>query len=221
MKSRALQAATGRAAFGLVLGAALLAGGIGSAMAQVPSPPNCTFDHVIIGSWNAHGAPSGPGPCAGTPGFDVYVRDINNLPVPGAQIAIVFAGTGTSIRPYRNQLPGVTPRCGMHEIDANADASGHANFVARFGRWGEFPVVPVYANGVLLGNIQARSADYNDDGTVNVSDLGFFAADYLDPLAYHPRTDFDDCPSTTLGDFAFFAEQYLAAASGPVEQVCP
>jgi hypothetical protein len=208
---------------GLAAAAFLLHAGAAGA-AGVPSPPNCTFDHVIIGSYDLTGAPSGPAPClaTATPGFDVWVRDLNNLPVPGAVVQIIFAGTGTSIRPYRNQLQSnVTVRCGNHELDVVADANGHAVFVPRFGRYGEIPVVPVYANGVLLGNVEARSADYNDDGTVNLIDLGIFTTDYTDPLSYHPKSDFDDCPNTNLGDFAFFAEQYLASISGPIEQVCP
>jgi hypothetical protein len=194
------------------------------AAAAVPSPANCTVDHVIVGSYNFVGAASGTGPCVGnTPGFDVWVRDAGNAPVPGAVVSIVFAGTGTSIRPYRNPgpQPNVTIRCGMHEIDVVADANGHAVFVPRFGRWSESPVVPVYANGVFLTMIEARSADYNNDGTVDLSDLSMFAADYLDPFAVHRRSDFDDCPSSSLGDLSFFVLQYTASAVGPIEAVCP
>jgi hypothetical protein len=195
------------------------------ATAAVPSPPNCTVDHVIIGSYSPEGATSGVAPCApnALPGFDVFVRDFNNLPIAGSVVSIVFAGTGTSVRPYLNQWPqpGVSVNCAQHQLNVTTDVNGHARFVPRFGRYGESPVVPVYADGVFLRNIEARSTDYNCDGRVNVTDLGVFAGDYLDPFGNHPRSDFDDCPGMTVADLSFFAQQYLASLAGPIEPVCP
>lgn len=192
--------------------------------AAVPSPTTSRVDHIIIGSYSLSGASSGFNPCTpgATPGFDVYVRDAVNNPVPFATVRIIFAGTGTGIRPYNNQLqPMVTTVCNNHEIDVVADGNGHAVFVPRFGRWGEAPNIPVYADGVLLRNIQAASPDYNDDGAITLSDLSIFSSDLLDDLNYHARSDFDDCPSSKLGDFSFFAAQLLASSAGPVEPVCP
>ena len=213
----------GRRGLCLLAVAGVLVAPAALAFAGVPSAANCTVDHVIIGSYDHLGAFAGNAPCLGTAtrGFDVYVRDNLNNPVPNAAVSIIFAGTGTAIRPYFNQWPGATDQCSMHEIDTMADASGHAQIVPRFGRYGETAVVPVFANGVLLAMIQARSADYNDDGQVNLLDFNTFAADYMDPLAGHPRSDFDDCPTTKLGDFAFFADQYLASQTGPIEPICP
>jgi hypothetical protein len=195
------------------------------ATAGIPSPPNCTVDHVIIGSYGPQGATSGDGPCSATalPGFDVYVRDFNNVPVAGSVVSIVFAGTGTSVRPYLNQWPqpGVSVVCMNHQLNVTTDVNGHARFVPRFGRYGEGPAVPVYADGVFLRNIEARSADYNCDGQVNVADLGTFSGDYLDPVGFRRRSDFDDCPGMTIADLSFFAAQYLASAAGPIEPVCP
>lgn len=195
------------------------------AAAAIPSAGNCTVDHVIIGSYSPDGALSGDRPCSPTalPGFDVYVRDFNNQPIAGSVVSIVFAGTGTSVRPYLNQWPqpGVSVNCMQHQLNVTADANGHARFVPRFGRYGEQPVVPVYADGIFLRNIEARSADYNCDGQVNVTDLGVFAGDYLDPAGVHRRSDFDDCPGMTIADLSFFAQQYLASLAGPIEPVCP
>jgi len=195
------------------------------AAAALPSPPNCTVDHVIIGSYSPDGATSGVGPCAPSAlaGFDVYVRDFNNLPIAGSVVSIVFAGTGTSVRPYLNQWPqpGVSVNCAQHQLNVTTDVNGHARFVPRFGRYGESPVVPVYADGVFLRNIEARSADYDCDGRVSVADLGVFSGDYLDPVGVHRRSDFDDCPGMTIADLSFFAQQYLASLGGPIEPVCP
>ena len=73
----------------------------GVAAAGVPFPPNCTVDHVIIGSFDHLGAMAGVASCSptATRGFDVEVRDVNNVPVANSVVQIVFAGTGTSIRP--------------------------------------------------------------------------------------------------------------------------
>lgn len=195
------------------------------ANAALPSPANCTVDHVIIGSFGPNGATSGMAPCApnALPGFDVFVRDASNTPIAGSVVSIVFAGTGTAVRPYLNQWPqpGVSVNCMQHQLNVTTDANGHARFVPRFGRYGESAVVPVYADGVFLRNIEARSADYNCDGQVNVTDLGVFAGDYLDPAGGHPRSDFDDCPGMTIADLSFFAQQYLASLASPIEPVCP
>jgi hypothetical protein len=192
-----------------------------SAHAADPYPQNCTVDHVIISSWNEQGAPSGIGPCAGTPGFDVVVRDINNAPVPNATIKIQFTLTGTAIKPYRSQSGQVFVQCNDRSINVVTDANGHATIVPHFGRWTESPVVPVYANGFLLQYVEARSPDYNCNGSVELADLVEFVNDLKDTSTPHPRSDFDDCPGVTLGDFSFFAAQLLASQAGSPAPVCP
>jgi len=197
------------------------------AFTAVPSPANCSVDHVIISSWNNVPAPSGGLACtASQAGFDVYVRDIAGNPIANSQVRIVFAGTGTSIRPYHPPGPSgpVTIHCLDHSFSGFTDGSGHFNFTPHFGRYGEFSNIPVYADNVQIALIQARSPDYDCDGDVDLSDFANFAQDYTDPApgAYHARSDFDDCPTKSLGDFAFFAGQYLASsASGAPIDVCP
>ena len=196
------------------------------AFATTPDPNRSTVDHVIISSWNDTPAGNGLAPCSATPaGFDVTVRDFFGNPVAGAQVKIGFAGSGTAIRPYR--LGGGQPiqiQCADRSINGTTDGTGHLNFTPHFGRYAETNVVEVFADGVLLARIEARSPDYDCDGDVDLADFANFADDYTDPApgAYHARSDFDDCPARSLGDFAFFADNYVASvASGIPVDTCP
>lgn len=195
-----------------------------AAAAGSPSPPNCTVDHVIIASFDNRGALAGPSPCTAPaqPGFDVWVRDGLNLPVPGAQVTVVFSGTGTGIHPYKAQNPGVTVDCTRRALSVFADANGHAVMVPRFGGSSHngAPSIPVYANGQFLQYVAGLSCDYDDDGVVSLADFSRFTTDFTSPVV-QPESDFDDCPSTLLGDFGFFAEQYLWDQGRPVEPMCP
>lgn len=190
------------------------------ARAGAPDPPHCTVDHVIIGSYDTRGANSGVGPCSGgTAGFDVWVRDFTNLPVAGAAVTVQFAGTGTGIRPFLAQNAGTTVDCTMRTLTVIADANGHAVMVPRFGHFSQGAVVPVYANGQFLQNVEARSPDYDGNGLIDLFDFNIFAADYANPVS-QAESDFDDCPNTRLGDFSFFVEQYLWDQGRPVETRC-
>jgi hypothetical protein len=212
----------GRVLLGLLVAAALLARA-GATVAAVPSQANSTVDHVIIGSYNSQGAISGQSPCLATAtmGFDVVVRDFANNPIPGSVVTIIFGGTGTSIRPYVTQDPGVTVLCGSHGLQVTTDASGHAHLVPRFGRFSNSAVIPVSADGILLAHVSARSPDYQNDGAVDLGDFTTFAQDYADQGGGQPRSDFDDCPQTRLGDFVFFAAQFLASSVGGAQPFCP
>ena len=195
----------------------------GAASANTPDPNQSIVDHVIISSWN--NVPAANGLTACTPsdaGFDVFVKDVAGNPVANSDVRIVFGGTGTSIRPYRLQQGSqIEIRCFDHSFRGLTDGAGRLSFVPHFGRWAETNVVPVYADGIQIALIQARSPDYDNDGDVDLSDLSTFATDYTD-TQYHGRSDFDDCPATKLGDFAFFANQYLAStAAGVPIDTCP
>jgi hypothetical protein len=195
-----------------------------AASANTPNASLSSVDHVIISSWNNVPAGNGLAPCSGSPaGFDVWVRDSAGNPVGSAQVKVTFAGTGTSIRPYKPQGPQgpITIHCIDHSMSGFTDGQGHLNFTPHFGRYAETNVVEVTADGVVLALIQARSPDYDCDGDVDLLDFSTFVGDYTD-THYHPRSDFDDCPATTLGDLSFFVNQYVASAnSGVPIDVCP
>jgi len=207
-------------ALALVFAALVLASG--AARAATPSPPQCTVDHVIISSWNETPARNGLTPCVTSDaGFDLVVRDAAGTPIPNSQVRVTFGGTGTSILPYTNLGPGPTfTQCFDRTIVVGpTDGQGRIHFVPHFGRYAETAVIPVFADGVQIALIEARSPDYDGDGDVDLSDLTTFSGDYLDP-GYHARSDFDDCASTRLGDLVFFVGQYLASTAGSPRPVC-
>lgn len=202
----------------LVLAALVLASPV--ARAAVPDPRFSTLESVIVSSWNNTAAPLGP--CYNdVPGYDLTVRDINNAPIPGSHVKIVF-GSPAGIRPYQDVGPGpVTVNCVDHSINIVADGQGRVHFVPHFGRYSDSYTETVYADGVILGNLKARSPDYDGDGDVDVADWTTFVGDYLDMQNYHARSDFDLCPNSNLPDFSFFVQQYLASGAGGARSVCP
>jgi len=191
----------------------------GRALAGPPDQAQSMVDHVIIGSFDTHGATSGFGPCSnGTPGFDVYVRDAQGQPVVGS-VTVQFAGSGTGIRPFLAQNPGVTVDCTQRTLTTTTDANGHAVMVPRFGHFSLSPQIPVFANGQFLRFVEARSPDYDGDGQISLADFNQFAADFPNPVP-QAESDFDDCPTSRLGDFSFFVEQFLWDQGRPIEQRC-
>jgi hypothetical protein len=190
------------------------------ALAAVPSPPNCLVQNVLIGSWDGGGISTGVSPCGPFhPGlFLVVVRDVANNPIPGATVKVLFSGSG--LRPHLAQNAGIATICPA-ELAFTANANGAATVNLRFAGTTEAPAISIFADGVLLANVPARSPDYDGDGVVGLADFGTFAADYLAPALPHPRSDFDNCPSTTLQDFAFFAAQFIASNGHPPAALCP
>jgi hypothetical protein len=175
--------------------------------AGVPSPPNSTTDRVVVG--NTSGTPMG----GGVPGYDVVVRDLNNLPVGGARVILDFSNA--SIRLYAVQNAGTTLDCVARTLARMANAAGVVSFAARIGRYDNANAIRVIADGVLLNMVPGRSTDINGvGGQASLSDFVLFSANYNTPAA---ETDFDENGMTGLNDLALFATEY----NGPVQPYCP
>ena len=174
--------------------------------AAVPSPPNSVVEPVLVG--NSNGALIGDG-------FRVTVRDINNTPVPGATVDLVFAGT---VRPYTAQVPPATSGCPAAPVIRKvADAAGNVMFQARFGGYVNAPAIQVRADGVLLSQVQARSTDIDVDGTTAVGDFNLFRINFLfNPPA--TETDYNEDGMTLVGDFDIFRKVFLNEVPGTL---CP
>lgn len=174
--------------------------------AAVPSPPNSVIEFTLVG--NSNGSLIGDG-------YRVTVRDINNLPVPGATVDLVFAG---SVRPYTAQVPPATSGCPAAPVIRKvADAAGNVMFQARFGGYANAPAIQVRADGVLLGTVQARSTDIDVDGTTAVGDFNLFRINFLfNPPAI--ETDFNEDGMTLVGDFDIFRKIFLNEIPGTL---CP
>ena len=102
--------------------------------------------------------------------------------------------------------PGCVYPCpGGTTADAHTDAQGMTTWVnpLRAGGWSEGPT-RVMISGTPLSsgdlNIGHNSTDINGDGSVNLTDVGFFAGDYFG--AYTFRSDFHHDGVLNLSDVA-------------------
>ncbi len=187
----------------------------------LPEPRFCIVDHVAIASWSGAAALAGVAPCsaAATPGFDVLVRNVDGVPLGGEDLVLKLASPGANLAVYASQSPGVTVNCVDHTLHATTNAAGAVHFVPRFGRYAESAVVEVWCHFVKIATIEARSPDYDGDGTVGLPDFNTFVTDYMG--SPRPRSDFNDCPGVTLADFTFFSGEYMASQGQPAEAICP
>ena len=179
----------------------------------VPDPANSIVEPVIVGNatGNALGAPGEIGTSA-VPGYEVVVRNVINLPEPGALVVLDFSAT--SIRLFTVQSPGTTVDCARRVLAKATGANGLALFTPRFGGYENANLVRVFADGVFLANVQARSTDIDAlGGRTGLGDLTLFANNfYANPLA--PETDFDLNGTTGLGDLFIFAREFVAPGEG-------
>ena len=189
------------------------------ALAAVPNPPNCTLDRIIIGSWNGNSAPSANVQCgAPFPGFEVVVRDINNIPIAGALVTLRFGAS--SARPHAVQNVGTSVNCPGVAISRRTDAAGYVRFDARVAGYDLGNHVFVDADGVLLGAVPVISPDYDGNGAMTLADFVTFSGDFLNPVP-PVRSDFNWCPPSILPDYVWFSGQYMAGISQPPALLCP
>jgi|SRR5688572_12549877 len=189
---------------GTLLG--LAASPVREGAAAVPSPPFCSIDRVLVGT------PSGtPVTCIGTvgPGFNTVIRDINNIPIAGARVALDFGGApGPNL--FTQQEAGTVVDCAARRIYRVTDAAGRAVFAARFGGFNNANSVEVSADGVILALVPARSPDVlATGGRADLPDFIAFAGAY--GCANCPEFDFDNSGGPIgLGDFVIFGAEYTA-----------
>jgi hypothetical protein len=177
------------------------------ASAGVPDPRFSTFDPIGVG--DNTGAAIGGAPA----GFDVSVRDVNNIAVNGATVVLNFSASG--VKGYVSQNAGTTVNAVAQTLSRVATL-GSTNFAAKTGKFTNANTVEVSASGVVLGNVKWRSTDIDGaDGRTFLGDFAYFAARYNTVPA--PECNFDLSVSDTpvLGDFAIFATEYGATAVAP------
>lgn len=185
----------------------------------VPSAANCTVPDVIVGCWDGVPDNTSPTQCAPpSPGFEVIVRDFNNMPIGGSTVMIRFAGTG--VRPHSVQNPGITVMCPTGDLSRLTNAVGSARFAARLAGFTLPPAIRVVADGILLRQVPALSPDYDGNGLVDLNDFSTFATDFLNTNP-QPRSDFDNCLGLRLGDYSFFSAQFIACINKPAATLCP
>jgi len=204
---------------GLVRKALTIAAGLAVvasvASAGVPSPQQSSVEPVIVG--NATGNPLGAGGSIGTqavPGFEVVVRDVNNLALQNKNVVVDYSAT--SIKLHNSQSDGSTLNCGAKTVAKITPANGTVVFATKFGNFSNSNNVEVSADGVVLALVKARSTDIDGVGaTTGLTDFAIFASAYLAVLPAQQvnfNLSVSDVPD--LSDFVIFSTEYLSAASG-------
>lgn len=166
----------------------------GPAMAEpgVPSPPNSTLPCAIVVV---------PAPAAtAAHEFEVVHRDLANNPVPGAVVTIDFSACGGDVRVALQQGPGTTVDCPSQSVSQITDAQGRAVFRVIGGGGGSGSCsasgacARVYADGVLIANIQAAVLDLDGVTGLSVADLSLLLHDFFNapvPPTYCARSDYN------------------------------
>ena len=190
------------------------------ALAALPSPPNCSWEPVLVASWSGTPAAAGNVPCGpAAPGYDVVIRDINNVPIPDALVVLEF--TGPSGYPHLLQNADITVLCSSRALVKATDPNGLARFAApRVAGSDLASSVVVRVDNIVLGSVPLLSPDYNGDGALSLSDFATFSSDFL-AVTPQPRSDFNNCPTQLLGDYAYFSSEYLLALGAPPAFLCP
>lgn len=125
---------------------------------SVPSPSNSTLPACLTAC---------PG---GDLSFSVTVRDFNNLPIANSSVDLNFC-----VCPSVRFCP-VVPSDGYQiisgcQVISVTGVNGQVTFRLRAGGSCGTPI-PVYADGVLLGNLRFASTDQDGDLTVTAADVG-------------------------------------------------
>jgi hypothetical protein len=189
-----------------LLGLLLLSSPAGAVLG-VPDPNRSTVDPLLVGNLGAD--PPGLS-------FAVVVRDIAGNPIAGSQVAIDFAAA-LGATPCATQNPGTSVNCAQRAFFGQTGVDGKVVFYPKFGGYVNSALVSVYANGVLLRRVPARSSDITRDGRCELADLAHFRLNYLSNFTA-PETDYNANGATDLGDFNFFRVEFLARAA---RDLCP
>jgi hypothetical protein len=166
--------------------------------ASTPSPADCTVPCGInlVGLTNTLGADA-----IGT--FEIVVRNLAHDPIAGADVQIVFGGCEPDLRLCRDQ-PGtgsttpVTVLCGTGGATARAvtDANGsvrlaligHASNTHSNAPAAGWQCAKVYADGVLIADLNVGAYDQNGAGGANPADASIWSEDNWDE-DYESRSD--------------------------------
>jgi len=216
---------------GMIRKALLIAAGIAVvasvASAGVPDPAFSTIGQVAVGT-NRGVLTDEPSDVNG-PGFNVTVRDVTNAPLNGVLVTLNYGTSGMKL--YTPQDAGTTLGVSGCTISRTTDIAGKVVFGPRTTKFTNVPNVEVSANGVVLGNVRARSTDIDGSTappnglSTSLTDLGIFSVAYLlNPSTI--QTDYNNTldagGQTGLGDLSIFSAEYLLApTNGATHSFCP
>jgi hypothetical protein len=200
--------------------AALVALGlqVSAAHATTPSPPNSTVPCGVV----LVGTTAGVADAFGQ--ITIVVRDLANNPVPGSNVLIDFENCDVDIRLCGSQPhPGTTPACGggpVGAVSAVTDGAGAVSLRIVGGArndvngWpGETgPCANVYADGVLIGDLQVATLDQDGHGGVNAADLSLWLDDFFSASGFL-RSDYNCASGVAVVDLSLWLSAYFAGGS--------
>jgi hypothetical protein len=167
----------------------------------VPDPSQCTVESPMVGNHTGNTMAG-----IGSPGYGMVVRDVLGMGISGSTVSLDFS-SAPGIRLYSTQNPGTTVNCAARTLSRMTNANGQATFGPRFGGFVNSNSVEVYADGVLLAYVAARSTDLDGSaGTTDVADLSLFKNELykMPPEIAEPQTDFNNDGQTNVADLALF-----------------
>jgi hypothetical protein len=175
-----------------------------SAWAKVPDPYFSHVDPVLTGD------------ASGSHAYTVVLRGVTNEPI--YRVAVLDFSK-TNVRLYATQEAGATFDCASKTLARMTDLTGTAVFHPRFGGCANGQDVLVSGDGVIVGQVPARSTDMDGiDGCTGLGDFGMFAERFLSSLP-HPEADFDNSGGPLgLGDLSIFSQDLLSDVKG---SYCP
>jgi hypothetical protein len=172
----------------------------------VPDPTKSKTDPILVG--NSSGADMGNG-------FNVVVRDIGNIPLPGRNVTLIFFTNNA--RPDQVQESGTSVDCTSKILGRITDSQGQVVFHAEIAGYDNALTVQVRASGVLLNTVVVRSTDIDGNGATDLRDLNAFRERFvMDRTA--PETDFNHDGVTNGYDFDLLREEFVRGARNAV---CP
>lgn len=195
------------------------------AFAGVPSPGNSTIPLRInlVGHDISTGQPDGAQLFSAV---TVTVRDLANNPIGNSSVVIDFSGCVSDTRIGDVQpLAGLTANCSTKGVSALTDVAGLVTFTIEGGGTAgapahAFAAGKVYADGVLLGNINVGLFDLNGVTGVDGLDLSLFGAD-LFSVGEEDRTDYDNSSVVDGLDLSVFGAALFGTSNGSAATYCP
>ncbi len=221
-----------------LLAAALVVSlGVTAAQASVPDANSCTLQsHGVVMVGTASGVPDAAG------AWSVVIRKIGNQPLPGSTVMIDFTQCSDIVVACNQQ--GVTNQVASgHLIYGITDTQGRFTFYLQgsanvaalppdiaiaAGTDAGTGCAPIYADGVLLGQLEVTALDLNGRGSpgaaLDGSDVALAAAEAMRAALGSParaRDDYNFDGHVDGADVALLARRFISGATRNTGAACP
>lgn len=179
-----------------------------AAMADVPSPGNCTVPACISLVGSSAGVPDS---AAGK--FCVVVRDLANNPINGSSVVVDFSNDADA-RICSDQLNvNYLENCAAATVRAFTDVTGTVCFTLLGGSTGAGNATVlgnggrIFADGVLIDSPGVSTFDLDSSGGVGVNDLSIWLGDFGSGQPWG-RSDFDCSGGVGVNDLSLWLAEF-------------